>query len=84
MPSSITCTQTKETPIEDELVQRLILEGKADIMLREYRTMTSYFPFVPLLPAVTAQSLRETKSMLLLSILTICSFREPKLQRTLD
>lgn len=83
--SSSTRLKAREPPLkDDEVVQGLISSGEADTMVQEYATMVAHFPFVPLLPDVTAQDLSKSRPMLLLAVLTICSFRQPKLQRQLD
>ncbi|KAF2265012.1 hypothetical protein CC78DRAFT_210696 [Lojkania enalia] len=70
--------------IENDLVKGLLQIGQADSLLDEYRAMSVSSPFVPIAPSTSAQELSVSKPMLLLSILTVASWRDHQRQMSLD
>ncbi|KAL5376820.1 hypothetical protein DPSP01_010231 [Paraphaeosphaeria sporulosa] len=73
-----------EDPINDEKVNELLKNGKADDLLDIYRSMCITFPFVPIDDVTSAEHLHATKPMLCLAILTVAAWEDHKLQRHLD
>tara|TARA_R110002003_G_scaffold251_4_gene17795 strand:+ start:5083 stop:5724 length:642 start_codon:yes stop_codon:yes gene_type:complete len=77
-------SKRREEPIEDDLVQHLLLGLEADALLDDFRQMSASFPFVIVSPNMTAQDLHAEKPMLLLAILTVASSRNHERQLLLD
>jgi hypothetical protein len=73
-----------EAPIEHDIVQQLLISGEADALLVEYRSMSATFPFVMLLPWITAKELHEHRPMLSLAILLVGSWKDHTRQMALD
>ncbi|KAH6643721.1 hypothetical protein C7974DRAFT_4040 [Boeremia exigua] len=74
----------REEPIKDNLIDDLVASGEADVLLREYRKMSNSFPFVPLAPDTTVQQLNHDAPMLFLAMITAASWRDHKVQKSLD
>ncbi|KAF2677447.1 hypothetical protein K458DRAFT_481359 [Lentithecium fluviatile CBS 122367] len=73
-----------EPGIENERVKNLIANGEADGLLDVYRSMCTSFPFVPLAPTMTGLQLEATKPMLFLAMITVASWKDHRLQLSLD
>jgi hypothetical protein len=77
-------SKRREDPIKDDLIDRLLASGEADVLLHHYRQMSDSFPFVPLPANTTAQQLHQDKSMLFLAMITAASWSDHKRQMSLD
>jgi hypothetical protein len=77
-------SRKREPPIKHELVKQLFSTHEADSLLDTYRQMSSSYPFVIVPPSMSAEELHHERPMLLLAILTVASWKEHKVQMSLD
>lgn len=77
-------TKMDEPAIDQEIIRGLLASGRADALLAEFRTVSEFFPFVPIPYIATAQTLNREKPMLLLAILTTAAWRDRPLQVALS
>ncbi|CAO2653997.1 Nn.00g107300.m01.CDS01 [Neocucurbitaria sp. VM-36] len=77
-------SQKLEAPIKNDLVEQILSSGEADCLLKEYRQMSTSFPFVILSPNISGNELHESRPMLLLAILTVASWKDHRRQMSLD
>lgn len=77
-------SKRQEAPIENELVQQMLIVHEADTLLGEFRHMSESFPFVIVPLDMTAGRLHAEKPMLFLAIITVASWRDHVRQMSLD
>lgn len=73
-----------EPMIDHDIMRDLLASGRADALLNEYRSMSDFFPFVPISLLATVQDLNRERPMLLLAILTTAAWRDRPLQAVLS
>jgi hypothetical protein len=84
-PDGVFVTNSHREPTVDcDMVKSLLATGEAEALLVEYRSMSKFFPFVPIDANVSMQDLSITKPMLFLAILTAASWKDHKRQMALD
>ncbi|EPS36339.1 hypothetical protein H072_10149 [Dactylellina haptotyla CBS 200.50] len=71
-------------PLEDVIGRNLVTEAEAEQYLANFREMATHFPFYIFPPGATAASLRKSKPVLLLAMLTTGSGREKRVQTVLE
>jgi hypothetical protein len=74
----------REPKVDCDVVKCLLTNGEAEVLLAEYRSMSQFFPFVPVDADLSMQELSVTKPMLFLAILTAASWKDHKRQMILD
>lgn len=77
-------SKSREAPIDDASVQRMLASGEAETLVDEYRNMSVSFPFVVLPAGLSANELHESRPMLFLAILTVASWKIHRRQMLLD
>lgn len=83
--SSATVRESAGPTISDrDIFHGLVTDDQLEALLNDYRPMSSAFPFVPFEEETTAYTLRRIKPMLLLAIAAVASWKDRKLQTTLD
>jgi hypothetical protein len=84
-PDGVFVANAHREPIVDcDMVKRLLASGEAVALLAEYRSMSKFFPFVPIDANISMQDLSVTKPMLFLAIMTAASWKDHKRQMALD
>jgi hypothetical protein len=74
----------REPTVDCDMVKSILANGEAEALLVEYRSMSKFFPFVPIDANVSMQDLSVTKPMLFLAIITAASWKDHKRQMALD
>ncbi|KNG46357.1 hypothetical protein TW65_86995 [Stemphylium lycopersici] len=77
-------SKQREEPIDDELIRDLFASGKAELLMNEYRHMSTTFPFVIIPPCLTSIDLHAERPMLFLALMVVASWKDHPQQKKLD
>lgn len=77
-------TKRREEPIDDDLIRHLLVSGEAELLMNEYRHMSSTFPFVVIPPCLTSIDLHAERPMLFLAVMVVASWKDHPQQKKLD